>query len=146
MVPNVHVMTDDEEPFDNPERHKRIGWTLHFLTMTLLNIAFEVSNVSQFMSTPMVKYWVVLKQILCYLKGALGVVTMHSNHNNTYFECFVNVDWDDFKINRRSFTVYCVLLEGTWQHEEVRSKVLYLDQVQNLSIELHHSLRVKLFG
>lgn len=69
MVSGVHLMKDDSEPFDNPERYRRIVGKLNYLTVTRSDIAFAVSVVNQFMSTPTVKHWAALELILYYLKG-----------------------------------------------------------------------------
>lgn len=39
------------------------------LTTTSFDIAYSVSNVSQFMSSSTVCHWVALENILCYPKG-----------------------------------------------------------------------------
>ncbi len=46
------------------------GEKLNYLTVTRPDIAYAVSVVSQFMSSPTVAHWEALRQILCYLKDA----------------------------------------------------------------------------
>ncbi|XP_015163734.1 uncharacterized mitochondrial protein AtMg00810-like [Solanum tuberosum] len=55
MVPNVYLMTDDSDPFDDPEKYRRLVGKLNYLTVTRPDIAFAVSVVSQFMSTLTIK-------------------------------------------------------------------------------------------
>ncbi|XP_062103747.1 uncharacterized protein LOC133814853 [Humulus lupulus] len=69
MSPSVHLRKDGE-PFEDPERYRRLVGKLNYLTVTRPDIAFSVSVVSQFMSSPTIHHWVALEQILCYLKGA----------------------------------------------------------------------------
>lgn len=52
MVPNVQLTKDDGDPFDNPERYRRLVGKLNYLTVTRPDIASAVSIVSQFMSAP----------------------------------------------------------------------------------------------
>jgi len=103
-------MKDDSDPFDDPDKYKRLVGKLNYLTVTLPDIAFAVSVVSQFMSSPTIKHWEALAQILCYLKGAPGLGILYSNHDHTRVECFADVDYAGSKIDRRSTTGYCVFV------------------------------------
>jgi hypothetical protein len=113
MVPNEHLIKDDGDPFDNPERHRKLFGKLNYLAvMTRPDIAFAISSVSQFMSSPMVKHWRALEHILCYLKGTPGLGILYDDHGYGRTECFSNVDWGGSKIDRRSITGYCVFIGG----------------------------------
>ena len=70
MAPGVHL-TREDETFEDPERYRRLVGKLNYLIVTCLDIAYSVSIVSQYMSTPTVDHWVAVEHILCYLKGAL---------------------------------------------------------------------------
>ena len=61
MVPNVQLMPDDGDPFYNPKRYRRVVGKLNYLTVTRPDIAYTVSVVSQFTSTPTVKHWAALE-------------------------------------------------------------------------------------
>jgi hypothetical protein len=76
------------------------------------DIAYPVSIVSQFMSSPRTTHWATLEQILCYLKGAPGHGIWYRNHGHAHIECFSNADWAGSKIDRTSTTGYCVFVEG----------------------------------
>ena len=55
MSPNFHL-TKDGEPFEDPERYRRLVGKLNYLTVTRPDIAFSVSVVSQFMSSPKIHH------------------------------------------------------------------------------------------
>ena len=100
---------------------------------------------NQFMTTPTVKHWAALEQILCYLNGAPGLGIVYSNNGHTRVECFADADWAGSKIDRSTTAIVSLWVE-TCCHREVRNKMLYLDPVQNASIELWHNPHMRLCG
>ena len=112
MTPGLQLWKDDSEPFEDPERYRRLVGKLNYLTVTRPDIAYPVSVVSQFMSSPTVKHWEALEQILSYLKGAPGRGLLYGNNGHTDIECFSDADWAGSKADRRSVTGYCVFVGG----------------------------------
>ena len=53
MAPNVQL-TKEGELFEDPERYKRLVGKLNYLTVTLPNIVYSVSVLSDYMSSPTV--------------------------------------------------------------------------------------------
>lgn len=51
MVPNVHLMKDDGDLSDDPERYRRIVGKLNYLMVTRPDFAFTVSVVSQLLGS-----------------------------------------------------------------------------------------------
>ena len=49
-------LTKDGELFEDPERYRRLVGKLNYLTVTRLDIAYSVSVVSQYMSSPTVDH------------------------------------------------------------------------------------------
>ena len=110
MVPNSQL-TKDGELFEDPERYRRLVGKLNYLTVTRPDIAYSVSVVSQYMSSPTVD-WKTVEQILGYLKGAPGRGILYSNHGHSKIECFSDADWAGCKEDRRSTSGYCVFVGG----------------------------------
>ena len=120
MAPNVQL-TKEGELFEDPERYKRMVGKLNYLTITRSDIACSVSVLSQYMSSPTINHWAIVKHILCYLKEALGRGILYKKHGHTRIEFFFDADWAGFKEYRRSTSEYCVLFGGnmvSWKRKK----------------------------
>ena len=71
MTPNVQI-SREVDLFEDPERYRRLVRKLNYLTITCPDIAYSVSVLSQYMSSPTSSHWVIVEHILCYLKEAHG--------------------------------------------------------------------------
>ncbi|CAH9055335.1 unnamed protein product [Cuscuta epithymum] len=111
MVPNVQL-TQEGTPFEDPERYRRLVGKLNYLAVTRPDIAYSVSVVSQYMSSPTIDHWAAVEHILCYLKGAPGRGIVYQNHDHMRIECFADADWAGSKDDRRSTSGYCVFVGG----------------------------------
>ena len=69
MDPNTKLLPDQGELLDDPGQYKRLVEKLNYLTATRLDVAFEISVISQFMNCPRKTHWDALIRILRYLKG-----------------------------------------------------------------------------
>ena len=98
--------------FEDPKRYRRLVRKLNYLTVTCPDIAYSASVVSQYMASPTVDHWATVEQILCYLKGVLGLGILYSNHGHNKLECFTNADWAGSKEDRRSTSGYHVFVRG----------------------------------
>jgi hypothetical protein len=112
MIPSVKLKADDGDPLENPERYRRVVGRLNYLTITRPDIAFPVSVVSQFMSSPRTAHWDAVCHILKYLKGAPGYGMKYQNHGHHTVEGFTDADYDGDPTSRRSTTGYCVFVGG----------------------------------
>lgn len=111
MMPNQQLVKEGELCKD-PERYRRLVGKLNYLTVTRPDIAYSVSVVSQFMSSPTVDHWAAVEQILCYLKAAPGRGILYKDHGHTRVECFSDADWAGSREDRRSTSGYCVFVGG----------------------------------
>ena len=109
MVPGVHL-TREGETFEDLERYRRLVGKLNYLTGTHPDIAHLVSIVNQYMSSSTVDHWIVVEQILCYLKETLGCGIFYSNHGYNRLERLTDVVWAGSKEDRRSAIGYCVFV------------------------------------
>ncbi|XP_058006663.1 uncharacterized mitochondrial protein AtMg00810-like [Hevea brasiliensis] len=112
MTPNLQLTVGDGELFEDPEMYRRLVGKLNYLTVTRPDIAYSVSIISQFMSSPTINHWEALGQILCYLKGAPSRGLLYSNHGHLNIEYFLDADLVGSKINRKSITGYYIFVGG----------------------------------
>ena len=91
MAQSLHL-TREGELFEDPKRHRRLVGKLNYLTVTRHDIAYSVSVVSQYMSTPTVDHWATVKHILCYLKGVSRHGILYNNYGHNRLECFMDAD------------------------------------------------------
>ena len=87
MAQSLHL-TREGELFED----RRLVGKLNYLIVTRPDIAYSVSVVSQYMSSPIVDHWAAVEQILCYLKGAPRRGILYSNHGHNRLECFTDAD------------------------------------------------------
>ena len=60
MVQNLHH-TREGELFEDPKRYRKLVGKLNYLTVTHPDIAYSVSVVSQYMSSPIVDNWAAIE-------------------------------------------------------------------------------------
>ena len=85
---------------------------LNYLKVTRPNIAYSVSFLSHYMSSPTVSHWAAVGHILCYSKEAPEREILHKNHGHTRIECFSNADCVGSKEDKISTSGYCVFVGG----------------------------------
>ena len=111
MAPNVQL-TKEGELFKYLKRYRRLVGKLNYLTITRPDIAYSISVLSRYMSSPTISHWVVVEHILCYLKEALGHGILYKKHRHTRIKCFSEANWAGSKEDKRSTSGYCVFVGG----------------------------------
>ena len=93
MIPKLKLKSEDGRLLQNPEKYRRVVGKLNYLTITRPDIAFPVSVVSQFLSSPRTSHWDAVTQILGYLKGTPGLGILYANHGHHIAEGFTDADY-----------------------------------------------------
>ncbi|XP_071686704.1 secreted RxLR effector protein 161-like [Rutidosis leptorrhynchoides] len=112
MIPSIKLKTDEGELLMNPDKYRRIVGKLNYLTLTRPDIAFPVSVVSQFLSSPRTSHWDAVTHILKYLKGTPGRGLLYQNCGHHTIEGFSDADYNGDPATKRSTTGYCVFVGG----------------------------------
>ena len=66
---------------------------LQYVTLTQPYIAFVVNRACQFMANPIETHWLIVKQILRYLKGTLSYGLQLHQANFLDLQGYTNADW-----------------------------------------------------
>lgn len=117
MEKNWKEKLTEEDPPTNRERYQRIVGKLIYLSLTRPDIAYSVSQVSQFMHAPTIRHQNAVDQILRYLKGTPGKGMLYKKTENRKIEGFTDANWSDSK----STTGYCTKFWGnvvTWRSKK----------------------------
>ena len=82
MALNVHF-TKEGELFEDPKTYRRLVGKLNYLAVTHSDIAYSISVLNQYMSSPIIDHWATVEHILCYLKEASKYGILYKKHGYT---------------------------------------------------------------
>ncbi|GKV50857.1 hypothetical protein SLEP1_g57540 [Rubroshorea leprosula] len=94
----------------NPTFYRSIIGGLQYLTFTRLDLSFAVNHVSQFMHTPTLEHFQLVKRILRYLGCTLDYGMHISNQSTLELYAFSDADWVGCPLTRWSTTGFCTFL------------------------------------
>ncbi|XP_042939352.1 uncharacterized mitochondrial protein AtMg00810-like [Carya illinoinensis] len=109
MMPKTKGLTSDV-PFPDPAHYRSIVGALQYLSLTRPDLAFSVNFVSQFLHSPSMAHYKMVKRILRYLHGTLDTSLHFSSHSTLKLCAFSDADWAGCPLTRRSTTGYCIFL------------------------------------
>ncbi|XP_026428298.1 uncharacterized protein LOC113324190 [Papaver somniferum] len=110
VVKESRASIHDGVLLENAAEYRTIVGSLQYLTNTIPDISFGVNYVSQFMHAPTDVHYHLVKRILRYLKGTVGVgITLHKGDISTV-RAYTDSDWDGCPDTRRSTSGYAIFL------------------------------------
>jgi hypothetical protein len=112
--------TEEGQPIENINQYQRLVGKLIYLTVTRPDLAFSVSQVSQFMHSPRSCHLEAIDKILKYLKKTPGKGILMKNNNSNEICGYTDVDWAG-SFDRKSTTGYCTFVGGnivTWKSKK----------------------------
>lgn len=81
-------------PLSDPTLYRQIVDALQYLTMTRLDISYDVQHVSQFIGSSTDVHYEAVKRIQCYLKGTLGHgLPIRYSTDSSFVDAYSNADW-----------------------------------------------------
>ncbi|XP_043710479.1 secreted RxLR effector protein 161-like [Telopea speciosissima] len=102
------LVAEEGDVLDDPKQYRRLVGKLNYLTFTRPGIAFPLSVVSQFLSSPRTPHWDAVIRIFRYLKKAPGRGLVYGSHGHGRVEGFSN--WARSPVDKRSTIGYCVFV------------------------------------
>ncbi|CAN6541942.1 unnamed protein product [Malus baccata var. baccata] len=109
------------EPLSDPSVYQRMVGKLIYLTITRHDISYSVSLASQFMHSPTLVHWEIVKRILRYLKGSVGRGIIMKNNGSNHILAYTDIDWARNALDRKSTTCFSTFVEGnlvTWKSKK----------------------------
>jgi Reverse transcriptase (RNA-dependent DNA polymerase) len=101
--------TKDEKSLEDVQQFQRLVGKLIYLTVTRPDIAFSVSQISQFMHALRTSHFDAITRILRYLKGTPGKgIWMKNNNSNTVCD-YSDADWAR-SFDRKSTTGFYIFV------------------------------------
>ncbi|XP_070667820.1 uncharacterized mitochondrial protein AtMg00810-like [Malus domestica] len=81
----------------------------------------KVSLANQFMHSPTLVHWEIVKRILRYLKGSVGRGIIMKNNGSNHILAYTDADWAGNALDRKSTTGFCTFVGGnlvTWKSKK----------------------------
>lgn len=95
-------------PVTNPTLYRSLAGALQYLTLTRPDIAHAVQQVCLHMHDPRESHFQLLKRVIRYIKGTLGLGLQVTPSSSTSLVAYSDADWAGCPDTRRSTSGYCV--------------------------------------
>ncbi|XP_019167847.1 PREDICTED: uncharacterized protein LOC109163553 [Ipomoea nil] len=106
----TQVVTPSSQPCEDPTQYHRIVGALQYLTITRPDLSYAVNRLCQFMHSPTIDHWGLVKRVLRYIKGTLDYGLRVSASSSADIHAFSDSDWAGCPIDRKSTSGYAVFL------------------------------------
>ena len=103
--------TEQSEMVNATLYQSAVGSLLYLSGWTRPDIAFSVSNVARFCSSPTKEHWTAVKRIFRYLKGTHNYGLLYSRNDGTMIG-YLDADWAGDMNDRKSTSGYLFMMSG----------------------------------
>jgi hypothetical protein len=128
--------TDNNEIIDAKPYQSMVGSQMYAMLCTRPDIAFTVSQISQFNASPTSRHEVTARRILRYLKGSVDLGIEYGGKERLALKVFVDADWGASE-NRRSIGGYIVVFAGgaiSWSCKKQGSVALSSTEAEYMAL------------
>lgn len=118
--------SDEDDGHEALPYRELIGSLMYLAICTRPDISFAVSYLSQYNTCFNSSHWTAAKRVLRYLKGSSNLGISYKKTGKPV-EGYVDADWANCPIDRRSYTGYAFLLSGSpvaWESRKQRTVAL----------------------
>jgi len=138
LAPGVKLIKDSEAMInENTFPFKELLGSLMYAALgTRPDIAHALSMLGQFSSCYSRDHWVAAKRVLRYLRGTMDYRLVY-RRDNLPLKGFVDADWGNCILDRRSYTGSVFILSGaaiTWQSRKQRTVALSSTEAEYMGI------------
>jgi hypothetical protein len=112
MELNVHLVTTNGEPLEDPTRCRHIVGSLVYLGVTRSDISYSIHILSQFVSAPTQIHYSHIIRVLRYLHGTISRRLFFPCSSSLPLQAYCDATWASDPFDRRSLSAYCVFLGG----------------------------------
>jgi hypothetical protein len=126
---------DDNEDTNFPFR-ELIGALMYVAVGTRPDVSHAVSVLSQFSNCYRKKHCTAAKRVLRYLKGTIDKKLIYRK-NQDNLTCYVDADWVNCEIDRRSYTGSTFILSGaafSWESRKQRTVALSSTEAEYMAL------------
>ncbi|XP_019159718.1 PREDICTED: uncharacterized protein LOC109156337 [Ipomoea nil] len=100
----------DVAPFADPTHYRGLAGALQYLTVTRPDLSFAVNRLCQRMQAPTTADWSMMKRVLRYVKGTLGMGLCVRKSLSTSLHAFSDSDWAGSPDDRKSTSGFAIFL------------------------------------
>lgn len=110
MVAGTKLFLDGTDTFEDPHLYRSTVGALQYACITRPDLSYAVNKVSQFMNSPLVSHWQVVKRILRYLVGTKNMGLHLQRSKFLKLSALCDADWASDPVDRRSTSGFCIFL------------------------------------
>jgi hypothetical protein len=97
----------------DPTMYRQLIGSVMYMIHTRPDICYAVIAMSQFMTEPRQRHWVVENHILRYLRGTITYGLRYTSSGGLFLHGYENTNWEGSPVDQKRTFVYCFNLGST---------------------------------